>query len=175
MLLIVLGVLLAGVLADFLIENNVATAAAQPITVASTSVDVSTPVIAAIAFGLGALAVLLIVAGVRRFRRTHRRTMQDRMTRLEEENARLVTQENLRNVIRIPEAEEPTRVMASAAAAPTPAETAKPAPAPAPTETAQEAEAPDDEPPARQAPIAETTKATPLPAAPAPDEPATRW
>jgi hypothetical protein len=167
-LLIVLGVLLAGVLADFLIENNVATAAAQPITVASTSVDVSTPVIAAMAFGLGALAVLLIVAGIRRFRRTHRRTMQDRMTRLEEENARLVTQENLRNVIRIPEAEEPARVMAPAAAAAAPAETVKSAPAPAEP-------APTAAPPARSAPPAETTTSTPLPAAPTPDEPATRW
>ena len=102
-LLILLGLLVAGALADFLVENDVATAATQSVTFAGQSVQVSTPVLAGIAFGLGVLAVLLILGGIRRFRRAHRRTMQDRITKLEDENARLATQQNLPNVIQIPE------------------------------------------------------------------------
>jgi uncharacterized membrane protein YciS (DUF1049 family) len=104
-LLILLGILLAGAVVDVAVENDIATAATQPLTVASTSVQVSTPMVAAISFGLGVLAVLLIVAGVRRLRRARRLTMQARIERLEEENARLATRQNLPNVVRIPEAE----------------------------------------------------------------------
>lgn len=108
--LILLGLALAGVLADFLIENDVATAAGQPVTIAATSVELSTPMVAAIAFGLGVCSVLLIVAGIRRFRRGHRRTLQDRVARLEEENARLATRQNLPNIMRVPESEPVVRV-----------------------------------------------------------------
>jgi len=104
-LLILFGVLLAGVLADFLVENDVATAATQPLTMAGVTVDLSTPVVAAIAFAMGALAVLLIVAGIRRMRRTHRKHLEARIAQLEEENARLVTRRNLPNVIKIPDSE----------------------------------------------------------------------
>ena len=104
-LLILFGLLLAGVLADFLVENDVATAATQPLTMAGVTVDLSTPVVAAIAFAMGALAVLLIVAGIRRMRRTHRKHLEARIAHLEEENARLATQRNLPNVIKIPESE----------------------------------------------------------------------
>ena len=100
---ILLGLVLAGALADFLVENDVSTAATQSVTFAGQVVALSTPVLAAIAFGLGVLAVLLVFAGIRRLRRKRRRSMQDRITQLEDENARLVTQQNLPNVIRIPE------------------------------------------------------------------------
>jgi membrane protein implicated in regulation of membrane protease activity len=103
--LILLGLLMAGVLVDFLVENDVANAASQPITLVGATVNLSTPVIAAIAFGLGVLAVLLIWAGFRRTRRAKRRTLQARMARLEEENARLATQRNLPNVIKVPDSE----------------------------------------------------------------------
>ena len=103
LLLILFGVLVAGVLADFLIENDIATAATQPLTMAGVTVDLSTPVVAAIAFGLGALAVLLIVAGIRRMGRKRRRVLKERIANLEHENARLITKENLPNVIRIPD------------------------------------------------------------------------
>ena len=62
-LLILLGIALAGVLADFLIENDVATAATQPFALFGTTIELSTPVLVAIAFGLGVLA---IAVGVRR-------------------------------------------------------------------------------------------------------------
>jgi membrane protein implicated in regulation of membrane protease activity len=104
-LFILLALLLVGAVADFLFENDVATAAPQPMTLAGLTFHLSPPVLAAIAFGMGVLAVLLIFAGIRRMRRTGRRTLQDRLARLEEENARLVTHRNLPNVIRIPDTE----------------------------------------------------------------------
>lgn len=103
--LILLGIVLAGVLADFLVENDVATAATQPFTLFGTSIELSVPMLVAIAFGVGVLAVLLLLAGVRRFRRGRRRLMQQRIEDLRDQNARLATQRNLEAVIHIPEAE----------------------------------------------------------------------
>ena len=105
LLLILFGVLVAGALADFLYENDIATAATQPVTFAGQTFNLSTPVIAAIAFGMGVFAVLLVVAGIRRIRRTRRRRLEDRIAQLEDENARLATKKNLPNVIRIPDSE----------------------------------------------------------------------
>lgn len=104
-LLILLGIALAAVLADFLVENDVATAATQPFTLFGTSIELSVPVLVAIAFGIGVLAVLLVVAGVRRSRRGRRRLMQQRIEDLRDQNARLATQRNLEAVVHIPEAE----------------------------------------------------------------------
>jgi len=103
--LILLGIALTGVLADFLVENDVATAATQQFTLFGTSIELSVPALAAIAFGMGVLAVLLMLAGVRRSRRGRRRLMQQRIEDLRDQNARLATQRNLEAVIRIPEAE----------------------------------------------------------------------
>ena len=109
-LLILLGIALAGVLADFLVENDVATAATQQFTLFGTSIELSVPVLVAIAFGIGVLAVLLVVAGVRRSRRGRRRLMQQRIEDLRDQNARLATQRNLEAVIHIPDA-EPSEVV----------------------------------------------------------------
>lgn len=109
-LLILLGIALAGVLADFLIENDVATAATQQFTLFGTTIELSTPVLVAIGFGMGVLAVLLVLAGVRRFRRGRRRLLQQRLEALQDENARLATKRNLEAVIRIPESEPVERV-----------------------------------------------------------------
>ena len=104
-LLILLGLALAGVLADFLVENDAATAAAQQFSLFGTTFELSTPVLLAIAFGMGALAVLLVLAGVRRFRRSRRRQLKQRIEDLRDENARLATRRNLETVVHIPEAE----------------------------------------------------------------------
>jgi hypothetical protein len=125
LLLILFGVLMVGALADFLYENDLTSAATQPVTVAGTTVHLSTPAIAAIAFGMGVLAVLCIAAGIRRTRRTRRKTLKDRIARLEEENDRLVTQKNLPNVIRIPDSEPVA--WSSDATPPPPAPTQQPA------------------------------------------------
>ena len=103
-LLILLGLLLAGLVADFLIENDVASAAAQPVTMFGASGSLSTPVAVALAFVLGALAVLVIVAGVRHLRRDRRKTLEQRVQRLEAENDRLMAQRNLSQFVRLPEA-----------------------------------------------------------------------
>ena len=104
-LLILLGIATAGVLADFLIENDVATAATQSFSLFGTTIDLSVPALVAIAFGLGVLAVLLIFAGVRRSRRARRHLLQQRIEDLQDQNARLATKRNLEAVIRVPESE----------------------------------------------------------------------
>jgi class 3 adenylate cyclase len=103
--LILLGIALAGVLADFVIENDVATAATQPFALFGTTIELSTPALVAIAFGLGLLATLLVFAGVRRLRRGRRRLLQQRIEDLKDQNARLAVKRNLETVIRVPNAE----------------------------------------------------------------------
>jgi hypothetical protein len=103
--LILLGIALAGVLADFVIENDVATAATQPFALFGTTIELSTPALVAIAFGLGLLATLLVFAGVRRLRRGRRRLLQQRIEDLKDQNARLAVKRNLETVIRVPDAE----------------------------------------------------------------------
>jgi hypothetical protein len=130
-LLILLGLLVAGVVVDVAVENQIATAATQQLTFLGVTVDVSAPMLAVLSFALGALAVLLIAAGIGRFRRARRMTMRDRLNRLEEENARLATQRNLPNVVRIPEAEPemqpaPATQAAPAGSAPPPPSTPEP-------------------------------------------------
>jgi hypothetical protein len=122
-LLILLGLLVAGLVVDVAVENQIATAATQQLTFLGMTVDVSAPMLAVLSFALGALAVLLIAAGIGRFRRARRMTMRDRLNRLEEENARLATQQNLPNVVRIPEPEmqpAPATQAAPAGSAPPP-------------------------------------------------------
>jgi hypothetical protein len=104
-LLILLGIALAGVVADFVIENDVATAATQPFALFGATIELSTPALVAIAFGLGILAMLLVFAGVRRARRGRRRLLQQRIEDLKDQNARLAVKRNLETVIRVPDAE----------------------------------------------------------------------
>jgi hypothetical protein len=102
---IILGLALLGVLADVVVENDVMTAAREPLTFAGTTQSVSAPVIAIIAFAAGAFAVVLIVLGIRRLRHSGRKQLEERIRTLQDENARLHTQRNLQNIVRIPEAE----------------------------------------------------------------------
>ena len=113
-LLILLGIATAGVLADFLIENDVATAATQSFSLFGTTIELSVPALVAIAFGLGVLAVLLIFAGVRRSRRARRQLLQQRIEDLQDQNARLATKRNLEAVIRVPEIRNRSRDPAAA-------------------------------------------------------------
>ena len=142
---IILGLALLGVLADVVVENDVMTAAREPLTFAGTTQSVSAPVIAIIAFAAGAFAVVLIVLGIRRLRHAGRKQLQDRIRTLQDENARLHTQRNLENLVRIPEA------------APEPAPTADAPPIPG-GEASSTRRAPDTS-------TAETK----------PDQPASKW
>jgi hypothetical protein len=89
LLSILLGLVLAGALADFLVENHIATAAEQSVVVAGTTQQLSMPVLVAIAFGVGALALALVLLGIRRMRRGSRKKLHQRIQNLEDENARL--------------------------------------------------------------------------------------
>src|SRR5262249_18127619 len=102
---IILGLALFGVLADVVIENDLTAAVHEPLTVAGTTQPVSGPVIAIIAFAAGAFAIVLIVLGIRRLRHSGRKQLQERIQSLQDENARLHTQRNLQNIVRVPEAE----------------------------------------------------------------------
>jgi K+-sensing histidine kinase KdpD len=131
LLSILLGVALMGVLADVLVENDVATAATQSFQVAGTTQDLSMPVLIAIAFVMGALAIGLILAGIRSMRRGRRRMLKQRIRTLEDENARLHTQRNLQRIVRIPESEpavDANRAQAQAPVPPSPAPAKAPAP-----------------------------------------------
>jgi hypothetical protein len=114
---ILLGVALAGVLADVLVENHIATAAEQSVVVAGTTQQLSMPLLVAIAFAVGALALSLILLGIRRMRRGSRKKLRQRIQTLEDENARLQAQRNLQKIVRVPEA-EPLRDVTEAPEAP---------------------------------------------------------
>lgn len=149
---IILGIALLGALADVVVENDLATAAHEPLTIAGTSQSISAPMIAIIAFAAGAFAVVLIVLGIRRLRHAGRKQLQERIVALQDENARLHTQRNLQNIVRVPEAE----------------------PAPAPEATQVEAAPPPAHEP--QPPTAQTSAPAQTPATETrPDQPATKW
>ena len=143
---IILGLALFGVLADVIVENDLATAIPEPLTIAGTTQSVSAPVIAIIAFAAGAFAVVLIVLGIRRLRHAGRKQLRERISTLQDENARLHTQRNLQNIVRIPEA----------------------APEPATAEPSAATEATEGSTP--ETPSAETPKAETRP-----DQPASQW
>lgn len=134
LLSIVLGLALAGVLADILIENDVATAAEQSFLVAGTTQHLSMPVLIAIAFAMGAVALGLILAGIRSIRRGRRKMLKQRIRSLEDENARLHAQRNLQRIVRIPESEPAVDTTTTTAPAPAPA----PSPAPSPGTSSDE-------------------------------------
>jgi pyruvate/2-oxoglutarate dehydrogenase complex dihydrolipoamide acyltransferase (E2) component len=148
---IILGLALFGVLADVVVENDLATTVHEPLTIVGTTQSISAPVIAIIAFAAGAFAVVLIVLGIRRLRHAGRKQLQERIRTLQDENARLHTQRNLQNIVRIPDAE----------------------PAPAPEAAKVESSSPP-------VPAEPTTAPSPAPAQPPttdtrPDQPATKW
>jgi type II secretory pathway component PulM len=113
--------------------------------------------IAIIAFAAGAFAVVLIVLGIRRLRHAGRKQLQERIRTLQDENARLHTQRNLQNIVRIPEA------------APEPA----PEPAPVADVTTMDASPPpgQTQPTTTQEPAPGQTPPTET----MPDQPATKW
>jgi len=149
---IILGLALLGVLADVVVENDLATAVHEPLTIAGTTQSISAPMIAIIAFAAGAFAVVLIVLGIRRLRHAGRKQLQERIGTLQDENARLHTQRNLQNIVRVPEAE--------------------PAPAPVTDAPKMENSAP---PPADAAPEQEPASAPTPTTETQPDQRATKW
>jgi hypothetical protein len=116
-LTIFLGLAIGGVVADYIVENDLLTAPNQPITLFGTSFTVSGAGVVVGAFIAGALAVLLLVIGVGFLRGSwgRRRTMKARIAQLEWENTELRARERLgevvqaehgRHVTTLPESEE---------------------------------------------------------------------
>jgi len=143
LLSIIVGLVLVGVVADVLVENDIATAATQSFQFAGTTQHLSMPVLVAIAFLIGALALGLILVGIRSMRRGRRKMLKQRIRTLEDENDRLHAQRNLQRIVRVPESETVAQTPAAAAPVQAQAPAQEPAPAPAPTRSP---EAPSDEP-----------------------------
>jgi len=87
--LILLGLVAAGVVADFLVENDLATAPDQTVALFGGSFRLSTPEVVLGAAVLGALGVLLVILGVGFLRGSwgRRRALKRRVSNLEQENA----------------------------------------------------------------------------------------
>jgi hypothetical protein len=129
---------LVGVVADVLVENDIATAATQSFQVAGTTQHLSMPVLVAIAFVIGALALGLILAGIRSMRRGRRKMLKQRIRTLEDENDRLHAQRNLQRIVRVPESDTIVETPAAATAPAAPARAPAPAPAPSPETSSDE-------------------------------------
>src|SRR5438034_2853214 len=99
LLLILLGLVSAGVVVDFLIENDLAAASDQTVALFGGSFRLSTPEVVLGAAVLGALSVLLLILGVGFLRGSwgRRRALKRRVAVLEQENAlhRASARENL--------------------------------------------------------------------------------
>jgi hypothetical protein len=96
-LLIVLGLAGAGVVADYLVENHVATAQSEPFTLFGATFNIPRPELVLAAFVIGALAVLFVILGVGLFRGSwgRRRALKRRVADLERENTKLISQRRL--------------------------------------------------------------------------------
>lgn len=96
-LLILLGLIAAGEVADFLVENDLTTAPDQTVSLFGGTFRFSTPEVVLGAAVLGALSVLLVILGVGFLRGSwgRRRALKRRLAVLEQENAAHRARENL--------------------------------------------------------------------------------
>lgn len=87
--LILLGLAVAGVVADFLVENDLTSAPNQTVALFGGSFQLSTPEVGAAVFG--ALSILLVILGGGLFRGSwgRRRALKRLIADLEQENAAL--------------------------------------------------------------------------------------
>jgi hypothetical protein len=92
-LLMILGLASAGLVADFVLENHLASAPVESFAIVGSSFRVSVPALVLGAFVAGALTPMLMKAGMTlaRQRRTRRRDLKRRLADLERENATLRT------------------------------------------------------------------------------------
>jgi hypothetical protein len=101
LLLIFLGLLTAGVLADYVSENHILDAPNQTVMLFGTKITVSgvAPLVAA--FLAGALTILLIVVGIGMLRGSwgRRRNLKRRIEELEWQNTELRSRERLQEVV----------------------------------------------------------------------------
>jgi hypothetical protein len=95
-LLMILGLASAGLVADFVIENHLASAPAESFTLFGSTISLSVPALVLSAFVAGALTIVLLKAGMvlARQRGEKRRALRRRVADLEAENAKLRTTES---------------------------------------------------------------------------------
>jgi hypothetical protein len=101
-LLIVLGLAGAGVVADYVVENNLTTAPGEPFALFGATFTFSRPEVVLAAFVIGALAVLFVILGVGLLRGSwgRRRALKRRIADLQRENTSLLTQGRLAEAAR---------------------------------------------------------------------------
>lgn len=89
--LILLGLAVAGVVADFLVENDLTSAPNQTVALFGGSFQLSTPEVVLGAAVFGALSILLVILGAGLFRGSwgRRRALKRLIADLEQENAAL--------------------------------------------------------------------------------------
>jgi hypothetical protein len=118
LLLIFLGLLTAGVVADYISENNLLDAPNQTVMLFGMKITVSGVAPTVAAFLAGALALLLLVVGVGFLRGSwgRRRNLKRRIADLEQQNTELRSRERLqevveathsRHLVEIPDSETP--------------------------------------------------------------------
>jgi hypothetical protein len=149
LLLIFLGLLTAGAVADFIVENDLLTKSNDTIVVFGTKLTVSgaAPVVGA--FLGGVLTVLLIVIGIGLIRGSwgRRRALKRRITELEWKNTELQSRERLRQVV-------------DATHTPRFVEVPEAAPEPAAAGSGEAQPEPEPEPDSEQAPTPEGIRAS---------------
>lgn len=103
-LLILLGLAAAGLVVDFLVENDLASAPHQTVAFLGGSFRLSTPEVVLGAAVLGVLSVLLIVLGIGLFMGSwgRRRSLKRKIASLEEENGELRARDNLAAAVSAP-------------------------------------------------------------------------
>jgi uncharacterized protein YneF (UPF0154 family) len=101
-LLVVLGLVSAGLIADFLVENELMSAPADSFALFGATFELSRPELVLIAAILGVLAVVLVMLGAGLLRGSwgRRRALKRRLADLERENAEMMSREHLAAEVR---------------------------------------------------------------------------
>jgi hypothetical protein len=96
-LLLVLGLVSAGLVADYLVENDLMSASADSFSLFGATFELSEPELVLIAAILGALAVVFVMLGAGLLRGSwgRRRALKHRLADLERENAEMMSREHL--------------------------------------------------------------------------------
>lgn len=107
MLLILLGLAAAGLVADFVVENDLTTAPNQAVSLLGGSFQLSLPEVALAAAVLGALAVILVMLGLGLVRGSwgRRRALKQQIAELRRENTDLQSKVHLGTAVKSPSQE----------------------------------------------------------------------
>jgi hypothetical protein len=95
--LILIGLIPAGVVADYLIENHIASAPTQSVLLFKRSLALSQPELVAVGFVLGISSFIFIMLGVGLIRDSwgKRKGLKQQIAKLEDENTKLRAREHL--------------------------------------------------------------------------------